>query len=418
MKRAQYVSIILLLGLAALGAVYFLQQLDFDNLPYEDDANEEVNEIVLGDYAKEDDDHDYELEPGEHLIYKVKTLKSEGKEDWANDDVWEVSLYSWMVGDQSATRITSFEESLELGGSIVPEIYGNDLLVHRYATLLGEETAIEPTWGTIRSKNGAFQVDFSSIYDEGGVGDTFTLTNPARGQSETFTLSEIDPVLAERKAVPYHIANDASFIALSPTDLPMEGFVQYTTFLYHIDSGKVMDLSENKDLQKLIEDEGTATESMKAHWSYLPDQQKIWLSVFESVEDDEQVYTGWRSVAPFKLFEIDPFEKAEPRLLLQDDDFMLGNIRYSPDKKSLHYAINNDGVWIVPIGAERQNSHRVTSGRLIEWLEDGIVVDRGGNEIVYIDLNSKNITPLGRTVGAYGDEDYLNFEYIGSVSIE
>jgi hypothetical protein len=421
-------------GLLCLAIVFSLTQIDWSMI-------EERSHVLLqrvftsddpdfvGELAREiaSNTDTLNIESGTYLVYTVTTIVDEGKENWPNDDIEEVVFYRYRVGDEDPVEFFRKRRGvIENDGGLTSVVYGKDLLAHRYGTdeagvidLTGTVETRPDKWGTLRSENGHFQVDYASIYDD-DISGVITLTNLERGVSEHIDLFALDSDKIDHWTTPTYVGDYGDWILLT-SGLPREGFDNgNSTILYHVDSGSLLDLSENNELRKIMDNEGVGDNrtdpNKEAFWSFYPNLGSIILTVFTK-RAESNAMMGWEPGAPMRVYEIDAFAKKDMRVLLEDKRAYLQDVGFSPDGKSMHYSVNGDDVWIAPIGATPQNAQRVTSGRLLDRLKNGIVVEREQGDIVYIDLDDRNVTTLDRSIGDYKDRDYQRVEFIGAITI-
>ncbi len=119
-----------------------------------------------------------ELPSGSYLVFESVQVTDQGTQDWANDDTETYTFYRMALEEgryqanlttDDLVEFAAIEHPSTISGSLTTYIFGQHLLMHRYLaddqdgilSLDGELVETRPQeWGTIRSKNGRYQVDF------------------------------------------------------------------------------------------------------------------------------------------------------------------------------------------------------------------------------------------------------------------
>ncbi len=181
---------------------------------------EPINDVVVEEPTVKET-----LAPGTYLVYSVTRVSDPGAQEWANDDTQEVSFYRWRLGEAAPVKFYTNTHGPELDGGLTTSVFGKDLLMHRFALqdekqqdgivdLAGNVLKVKPQqWGIIRSKNGRFEVSYTSPYDNIGedgyaIGDvTATVTNLETGA--TLATVDLSALPQERFFVEPFLIDDA-----------------------------------------------------------------------------------------------------------------------------------------------------------------------------------------------------------------
>ncbi|MEK7615245.1 MAG: hypothetical protein AAB431_02575, partial [Patescibacteria group bacterium] len=155
-------------------------------------------------------------------------------------------------------------------------------------------------------------------------------------------------------------------------------------------------------------------------YSLNADQSKIIVSQMGVRDGDSfEGMGGPEPAAPSDIYLINTNTDTAARIFI-DKDFPISPIVLGPDGTEWGYDIYESGsIWLMSVvDKDRVNQNHFTNGRLLDWLKDGIVVDRNGNDVAYIDRVTHKATVLARNAGSYYDSDFQTVNYIGSITIE
>ncbi len=364
------------------------------------------------------------LSSGTYLLYQVDRVADYGPKDWANDDVRETVIYRHRIGSSDPDSVVAKIDSQDTDGSVIASTFGTDLLVHRYSntgdaivSLDGTAKKISENWGLIRSKNGRYEVEYKDLND-----------SPAK-EKLAGHISFRDRVAKTEKILTLPIGDDTlTPVSPKPIALSDDGLTVSVAYVGGWEGpGKAMmwkletttnTSTELKSFSKL-----TDLDFSKHLYTYTMSADFSKIIVAQTGVAADQGSEGMGGPAPggaTDVYLIDT-KTDTSQLIFQDKDFTLYPVAISPNGLEWQYSIGNDeSLWIGPSapGHIRENKDRFTQGRLLEWLDHGLVVDRHGNDIVYIDRTTHGVTVLGRNSGSYNDPDYQTVNYIGSIEIK
>lgn len=356
-------------------------------------------------------------DPGTYLIYQMGRVKDYGSQEWANDDVNETTLYAWKIGESEPHVISTILSESTRGG-VFASIFGEDLLVHRYSkngaaivSLDGVVQEIPEIWGSMRSKNGRFELAYASVYDgeASQKSGTIVLWDREQDTQQTFRVDDKKLALDAGELQPTAITNDGSVIYLTAV-FSGEGSIAPRLWKLFTQNGDVVEVVSLHALE-------ADTKTPHAYFTTLdPDRALLYVSQMALVDDPTNEMGGMSPGAPTTLYKIDLAHDSATRVF-QDDSFALEPIAISPDGETFAYGIEGSAVWIMPKGHEqRANADMVSQGALLDWFESGMVIRRQ-DDVIYLDSGTRRVQPLGRSIGYYRDPDYQTFEYIGSITI-
>ena len=351
--------------------------------------------------------------PGTYLIYQITTISDRGKPDWANDDVQETKLYRKNIADGSEQLISTSSLRSDQG-SVVSQIYGKDILVRRFngpddavIELDGTVTTKKSEWGTLRSRDGRFEVHYTSIYDDTKE-NTMDIRILNREDKTEKTLHFKKSDFVEKYSY------EPVLVGLSSDGVNL--FIRTAYTESDIPTSYYSSVNVNTGLITNISPSGIAVKKNETINTQLyPEQQMLLISVY-GTKSCADCMGGDTATAPSKIY-LYSIPQKTLTLVFEDKEFFISPVQLSEDARLLAYGINNENIWVTPFNIPRTNDQNITQGTLLDWMESGMVVERKGGDFVYIDSATKKITELGRTRGAYQDADFQRFEYIGSVTL-
>lgn len=412
MKRIQIAITIVIIGIVGLGGFIFWrmsQQIPTPKTSFETSSEPAVDILPLT-VKTTSITTPMKSTSGTYLLYQTTTISDRGTQDWANDDVQETKLYRRNISDGSEQLISTSHLRSDQGGAVA-QIYGKDVLFHRYngtddavISLDGNATQKKSEWGTFRSKDGWFEVHFTSIYDDPKMDAVDIRVLDRTNQTEkklSFTKKDFNGSFV----VPVAVSLDGSQL-----------FVQ-TSSLYESSLGiNQWSISVETGIKTNISPTGISLQKNETMNTQLYPEQQIMLVSIYGTKPCPDCMEGDIAVAPSKIY-LYSIPQKTLKLILEDKNFLISPVRLSEDATLLAYGINNENIWITPFNVPRINDQNITQGTLLDWLDSGMVVERKGGDFVYIDSATKKITQLGRSIGSYNDADYQKFEYIGAVTL-
>lgn len=406
MKRLWITITIVLIGLVGLGGFIFwrMSQTTPTKEPVLDVSSQTAETIPTVVSTKPT--------PGTYLVYQTTTISDRGKPDLVNDDVHVTKVYQKNLADGSEQLLATSQ--LVTDGPVL-KLYGKDVLFHRYngpddavIALDGTVTTKKSEWGTFRSKDGRFEVHYTSIYDNPKANTVdIRVVNLVDNTEKKYTLTSKDLAnFSPGQPIPVGITLDGTTLFLSSTNPGSDTPTSGRYFSVAVDTWVVSEITPKEiPVQK--------NESMSI--KFFPEQQMMLVSVY-GTEPCTDCMGGVTATAPSKIYLYSIVQKTA-KLILENKDFLISPVRLSEDGTLLAYGINNENIWVTLFNAPKTNDQLVMQGTLLDWMDIGMVVERKGGDFVYIDSATKKITQLGRSIGSYNDADYQKFEYIGAVTL-
>lgn len=406
MKRLWIGIIVLLIGLVGLGGFLFWRMKQIVPKPESTASFSPAPQIPPVDESLKFST----VASGTYLLYQTTTISDRGKQDWANDDIQETKFYRRNILDGSEQLISTSHLRSDQGGAVA-QIYGKDVLFHRYngpddaiISLDGTVTQKKSEWGTFRSKDGRFEVHFTSIYDDPKMDAVDIRVLDRTNQTEKklfFTKKDFNGSFV----VPVAVSLDGSQLFVQTSSL-YESSLGINKWSISVETGVKTNISPTE-----ISPQKNETMNTQLY----PEQQMMLVSVYGTKPCEDCMGEDTPS-APSKIY-LYSIPQKTLKLILEDKDFLISPVRLSEDATLLAYGINNENIWITPFNAPRSNDQNITQGILLDWMENGVVVERKGGDVIYLDSATKKITELGRSRGSYNDADFQGFEYIGAVKL-
>ena len=318
------------------------------------------------------------LEVGTYFVFQSTVRTDSGTDMAANDDVEESVFYRVKAGDDAMVEFASFERGPEFTGGLTSYVYGQDILMHRFQTdreynpttrrptdgeemdgimsLDGELLEIVPQrWGTLRSSNGRYQVDWDSFYGDGG--DMLTITDRSEGtvveipregfqyQSERW---DIEPFLIDDHGEYLYVREICGCEAV------LNGLWEV-----HVSTGEIVKLSDDFifDDWMMTSIDANAREMLiiDTDWEYSTDGP------------------GRRLLPPTQVTLID-LETQESQVLLESEDMVMSSPRYRADQGS--YLARSGEIYLFSIEDSEAPETAFESGWIYDWVDSWVVSKR------------------------------------------
>ncbi|PJA47285.1 hypothetical protein CO172_02110 [Candidatus Uhrbacteria bacterium CG_4_9_14_3_um_filter_36_7] len=360
--------------------------------------------------------------PSISFLYQTTRIIDDGKEEWRNDDTDETTLYRIFINDKNAgdaptQKITSII-SKATTGSVISEVFGEKLLVHRYKTNPASEQGVISEYDALVKLNGSFQIFQTPGWQSmiasknGEIFATWQTTSEPKNrylitklsvkniQGDILTEKIFDPSvfgITMGEIEPFLINNAGDAVYLRN----VFGGEGYTTGVWRFDikTGEVKSypyLTDNKIWQFRVD----------------PGLEKL-VGVTFSVPTE----MGTPPTGPSSIHILD-LKTEEGQKILEDQTLVFQNPFIDPDGKSISFSYSSDVrdsvVWIVPIGEAPENQDIKISGRLLDWVSSWLVVNRN-QEIILYNTQTKQLISLAESKGFVTDPDYITVEYIGNI---
>ncbi len=371
--------------------------------------------------------YDVSLTPGTYIIYQTTRVSDPDAKDWINDDTQEVSFFRWKVGEEAPVRFFIVGHGPEFDGSLTTNGFGQDLLAHRFSmqggkqmdgviSLMGMvlETRTQK-WGVIRSKNGRYEVAFTSPYDNPGVENPgvnldykAVVTDLKTGkQSDPLDLSLTSVSFKGSWAEPYLIDNEGKYLYAREM-FGGEGDVS-GLWEVNVQTGKA------RQLGMLIKADNWGQVTLDA-------ESRRAIIVKTGFVDVDCEMGGCREGAPPSSVELFDLETGAQRVLFTDEDAAYGAARVDPTNPD-HYllASGRDGLSLTIRSLTDSSFKKVFvfdgAKNLQDFLGNAIVYSTDTQTLMY-NLETDATTVLGKQTWNPADGPRQLFDYIGSITIE
>lgn len=351
-------------------------------------------------------------EPGLFFIHQETTISDEGTEEWANDDVNQVKIIRTNIEEG---KIVSQQEIASLfnenkTGSIISEIVGKNILVHRYKeftdaflSLNGTEEAVQTTtdsgwWNVLLSEDGTRKIEWQYLFEEKRTGKTVMKIfdeNNRLIEEQTFDPETFGLEIGHME--PFLLTEDKTTVYLRQV---FEGG-GYVAGLWAFD----VETGETRSYPFIKE---------KHIWKFSIDPKTHMLIGITFIP---QEFMGELPQGPSAVYLLD-LKTEKSQTIFSDDHFAIANALLSPDGKMFAYSYfaeeQNPAVWIVPVGARAEGStiYVKVSGNLLDWKQDWLVLNRN-QELILYNIKTDSVLPIARSKGASFDPDYVSVDYVG-----
>jgi len=361
-----------------------------------------------------------ELEAGTYFVFQTREVIDVGEDRAANDDTEENRFYALFAGEDEPVEFASIERGPEFSGGLTSYIYGQEILLHRYQTnrvydpvtrrptdgeeldgimsLTGEIVdVVEENWGTIRSANGRYQVDWDSPYDE--VDLSLSMTD-----LETGEVTKIDDAL---------FALDESRWDYEPFLIDDEGAYMYVREIcgceaqlrglweVHVQTGEVRKISDLVEIQSW-----TMT-------SVNPDAR----TMIAIMTDEESSTEGPGTIVlPPSHVQLADLATGEVVTILEDRESTYASPHLDP-VNATRFVAKKDGEWnLVSFdGEEIVHTPLGIEGWVMDWVHEWLVIyqwDQEKQQRTYYLMNV-DTGVRERVEGLPGDPTY-----VGAITID
>ncbi len=414
-------TLLLLIVIVLIGGLGFLYWASFV-----DQTTEPIAEVSEEQEAQETQEPE-NVGPGTYLIFQSVRTTDAGEQDWANDDTQTYTFYRLALGEatyranpssEDLVAFATVEHGPEFGGGLTTTIFGENLLMHRYQTsrvydavngrpeegteqdglmsLTGEIVKTRPEqWGSIRSKNGRYEVTWNSLYDE--IEQNILVTDTLSGE----IVAQVDPASIMESsrwtAEPFAMNNLGTYLYLHEVcgcEASLSGYWEV-----NLKTGEI------RDLQKLFD---------LPSWSQTnldPDTGRL-LVIDEAREASSE--GPFDELVPPSTVRLIDLDSSETTNLFTDEAQAYGRPLLDAsgqDSYLLRPWKEGNEIWLFGLeDDEAQEAEKLTDGWVMDWVGDWLVVD--DNQILSLfNLETRGSMTLVVPDGAE------RFEYVGSVVI-